>query len=183
MRHRPACVLLLAWFTVGCAGVQARSDFDPNARFDTYRSFAWLGEGPGTLAGGAGSEGVDPLLARRIRESIESHLEARGYRKLDDPAAADFVVSFSVGKQEKIQIQSSPMLGGRYYGYGGWYADSIVTTTSYTEGTLAIDVFDGRSHLAVWHGWASKRIAQTADRAAAVDEVVNAILAKFPPPR
>ena len=183
MRHHPACVLLLAWITLGCAGVQARSDFDPNARFDSYRTFAWLGEESGTLSRGAGSEEVDPLLARRIRESIESHLEARGYRKLDDPAAADFAVSFSVGKREKIQIQSSPTLGGGYYGYGGWYAGSNVSATSYTEGTLAIDIFDGRSHLAVWHGWATKRLNQTTDRAALVDEVVSAILAKFPPPR
>ena len=183
MRDRPACVLLLAWFIVGCAGIQAQSDFDTNARFDTYRSFAWLSEEPGTLPGGAGTEGVDPLLARRIHESIESHLEARGYRKLDDLAAADFVVSFSLDRREKIQIQSTPTLGGGYYGYGGWYAGSSVSATSYTEGTLAIDIFDGRSHLAVWHGWASKRVNQTTDRAALVDEVVSAILAKFPPPR
>jgi hypothetical protein len=183
MRDRPACVLLLAWFTVACAGVQARSDFDPNARFDAYRTFAWPAEEPGTLAGAAGTEGVDPLLARRLRESIESHLEARGYRRLDDPAAADFVVSFSMGRREKIRIQSSPTLDGRSYGYGGWYAGSGVTATSYTEGTLAIDVFDGRSHLAVWHGWASKRVNETTERVALVDEVVGAILAQFPPPR
>jgi hypothetical protein len=181
MRHRASCVLLLAWFSVACAGVQARSDFDPNARFDTYRSFALLGE-QGTLSGETSTQGVDPLLARRIRESIASNLEARGYEKLDDPAAADFVISFSLGKQEKIQIQSSPVLAGRYYGYGGWYG-SNVSATSYTEGTLSIDVFDGRSHLAVWHGWASKRVSDTTDRAALVDEVVNAILAKFPPSR
>src|SRR5262245_49991311 len=134
MLHRRACVLLLAYLGAGCAGVQARSDFDPNARFDTYRTFAWVGEEPGTLPGGDASEGIDPLLARRIRESIASHLEARGYRKVDDRSAADFAVSFSMGKQEKIQIQSSPTLGGDYYGYGGWYAGSSVSATSYTEG-------------------------------------------------
>ena len=183
MRHLPACVLLLAWLTLGCAGVQARSDFDPNARFDTYRTFAWLSEEPGTLEGGGGTEEIDPLLARRIHESIEDHLEAKGYRKVDDLAAADFAVSFSVGRKEKIKIQSSPTPGVGRYGYGGWYAASSVSATSYTEGTLGIDIFDGKSHLAVWHGWASKRINQTTDRAALVDEVVGAILAKFPPPR
>jgi hypothetical protein len=183
MRHLPVRVFALAWLAAACAGVQARSDFDPNARFDAYRTFAWLGEEPGKLPGGSGSEEIDPLLARRIRESIESHLEARGYRKVDDRGAADFVVSFSVGKREKIQIQSSPTLSGGYYGYGGWYAGSSVSARSYTEGTLAIDVFDGRSHLAVWHGWASKRMNQSTDRAALVDEVVGAILAQFPPSR
>lgn len=183
MRHRPACALLLAWLTLGCVGVQARSDFDPNARFEDYRSFAWLSEEPGTLAAGPGTEDLDPLLARRIHEAIEGQLEARGYRKLDDPAAADFVVSFSLGSREKIEIQSSPTLAAGYYGYGGWYAGTSVSATSYTEGTLSIDVFDGSSHLAVWHGWASKRLDQTTDRAALVDEVVSAILARFPPPR
>src|SRR5262245_18693275 len=97
LRHRAASVLLLAWLTVACAGVQARSDFDLNARFDTYRTFALLDEEQGTLSGVTSTEGVDPLLARRIQESIETHLAARGYRKVDDPAAADFVVSFTVG--------------------------------------------------------------------------------------
>ena len=55
--------------------------------------------------------------------------------------------------------------------------------TSYTEGTLAIDVFDGKTHVAVWHGWATRRIGDSTDRAKLVDEVVGAILAKFPPPR
>lgn len=181
MRDRASCVLLLACFAVACAGVRARSDFDPYARFDTYRTFAWLGEEPGTLPDGTATDGVDPLLARRIHEAIESHLEAQGYRKVDDLAAADFVVSFNEGRREKIRIQSSPGRGG--YGYGGWYADSSVTATSYTEGTLAIDIFDGKSHLAVWHGWASKRVNESTDRAAHVEEVVSAILAKFPPPR
>jgi hypothetical protein len=184
MRRLPACLALLAWLAVGCAGVQARSDFDPNARFDTYRTFAFLGKEPGTLPEGAGSEGVDPLLARRIHGAIESHLEARGYRNVDEAAAADFAVSFSIGSREKIQVHSSPtLIGGGYWGWGGWYAGTSISATSYTEGTLGIDVFDGRSHLAVWHGWATKRVSPSADRAALVDEVVGAILARFPPPR
>jgi hypothetical protein len=183
MRHRPACALLLACFIAGCAGVRARSDFDPDARFEAYRTFSWLDAELGTLAGGAGTEGVDPLLERRIREAIESHLEARGFQPVDTVAVADFVVSFTLGSREKIRIQSGPSFGGPTFGYGVWYAGSIVTATSYTEGTLAIDVFDGRSHQAVWHGWASKRIDESANRAAVVDAVVGAILARFPPPR
>jgi hypothetical protein len=183
MYHRSACALLLAWFIVGCAGVRARSDFDPDARFAAYRSFVWLDAEQGTLAGGAGTEGADPLLERRIREAIDSHLEARGFRRVDDLAEADFVVSFTLDSREKIRIQSGPSIGGPYFGYGIWYAGSSLTATSYTEGTLAIDVFDGRSQLAVWHGWASKRIDESANRADLVEAVVAAILAKFPPPR
>ncbi len=185
MRHRPACALLLAWIAVGCAGVKAQSDFDPNARFDSYKTFAWIGEQPGTLPSGSGGaqQDIDPLLARRIQSSIESYLEAKGYQKVEGLEAADFAVSFSVGRREKIQVQSYPT-GGGYYGYGGWYAgSSSVSARSYTEGTLVIDIFDGKSHLAVWHGSATKRVDESMDRAKVVDEVVRAILEKFPPPR
>ena len=37
----------IALLAFGCAGARAYSDFDPNGRFDTFRSFAWLTEEPG----------------------------------------------------------------------------------------------------------------------------------------
>lgn len=184
--HHSVRILALACAVVGCAGIQAQSDYDPNARFDTYHTFAWIGEEPGKLPEGSGGEKkpIDPLLARRIKEAIEHHLEAKGYELTKDLAGADFAVSFSVGVREKLRVQSTPnYYGTGYYGYGGWYAGSSVSAHSYTEGTLAIDIFDGKSHLAIWHGWASTRVDQKSDRARLVDEVVAAILAKFPPPR
>jgi len=177
-----ALVLVLA---VGCAGVRAHSDFDPNARFDTYRSYAWISKEP-VLANVAeeGVRPIDPLLERRIRESIEDRLEAKGYRRVEDAQAGDFAIAFSVGSREKIQITSTPAMGPGWYGrYGGWYAASEVSARSYTEGTLAIDVFDVDSHQAVWHGWATKRVSDRMDREKLVDEVVGAILARFPPER
>jgi hypothetical protein len=167
---------------LGCASTRAYSDFDPNARFESYRTFAWIGEEPGSLAAGhdPGDRGVDPLLARRIRATIERQLAARGYRQVESLDAADFVVTFSVGAREKIQVDTYPVAGGWY---GGWYATSGVSARSYTEGTLSIDVFDGESHQAVWHGWASQAIRDSTDRARLVEDVVTAILAKFPPQR
>jgi hypothetical protein len=184
--NRLAALACLLAFAFGCAGTKAYSDFDPNARFDTYRSFAWVSEdAQGAVALPEGTtKSVDPLLARRIRDTIDAHLEARGYERRPNWKDADFAVAFSVGSREKIQIQSTPtMAGGWYGGYGGWYAGSTVSARSYTEGTLAIDVFDVASHQAVWHGWASKRVSPDMDRAKVVDEVVGAILEKFPPQR
>lgn len=182
--HRVVAFPLLLGFALGCASTRAYSDFDPNARFDTYKTFAWLTPEAAPSQVQPGSPNLDPLLARRIRDTIDAHLEAKGYQRVPDREASDFVVSFSVGSREKISVQSTPSMGaGGWYGrYGGWYASSV-SARSYTEGTLAIDIFDGKSHQAVWHGWASKRISDTADRAKLVAEVVGAILAKFPPQR
>lgn len=167
-----------------CLGPRAYSDYDPNAVFDRYQTFAWLREGPDIPTTAAMSEdgirGLDPLLARRIRSSVEEHLEAKGYRMVEDRKAADFVVDFSVARQEKVEVYATPSgWGGRY---GGWYATDVSAHT-YVEGTLSIDVFDGRSQVAVWHGWASKRVTDSMDRAVVVDEVVGAVLKRFPPER
>lgn len=187
--HLRKVALSIVGLALGCAGLKGYSDFDPNAKFDTYHTYAWLTTEVGLPSTAAGSEGgvkgIDPLLQRRIRDSIDAHLEAKGYRRMEKLESADFAVSFSVGSREKIQVQSTgPTYTGGWYGrHGGWYGTTGIDARSYTEGTLAIDIFDVRSHQAVWHGWASKRVTASMDRAKLVDEAVGAILKNFPPER
>jgi hypothetical protein len=186
---RPAPVaavwsLLLA-LGAGCA-TRAHVDFDPNAPFDRYQTYAWLTSRSGLEQGQEQVHGeADPLLLRRIREAIDEGLAAKGYRRLDDPAAADFVVNFTVGAREKIRPTSSVGIGmGSYGSWGwGWGISAPVSAESYTEGTLAIDIFDAQRKEAVWHGRASRRVTESMDRAELVNDVVGAILKKFPPPR
>ena len=53
----------------------------------------------------------------------------------------------------------------------------------YQEGSLSIDVFDARSHRAVWHGSANKHLSQDdiANSRAVIRDAVAAVLAGFPP--
>jgi hypothetical protein len=51
----------------------------------------------------------------------------------------------------------------------------------YTEGKLAIDVYDVKSHQPAWHGWAVKRITSD-DREApssAIKDIVNKVINQF----
>ena len=72
-------------------------------------------------------------------------------------------------------------LGGRggwataYYGGGAGAA--------YTQGALAIDVFDAGERQPVWHGVAGKTISDEdrEDMTAVINAVVASILADFPP--
>ena len=59
-----------------------------------------------------------------------------------------------------------------------------VDVEMYTEGMLAIDIFDNASREPVWHGWARKRIlgADVANPETAINAAVSAILEDFPPP-
>jgi hypothetical protein len=174
-------LLALGLALLGCA-TRAHTDFDPNAQFDHYRTFAWLTP-EGEMAEATSSQ-ADPLLLRRIREAIERDLVAKGYRRVDDRADADFVVGFSIASKEKLQPRSQVSVGiGSWGRHGGWAVSAPVAAESQSEGTLSIDVFDGRSQQPVWHGSASKPISPSTDREVLVNDVVGAILAEFPPER
>ena len=120
--------------------------------------------------------------------TVESVLGASGYKLVPDADSADFALSFTIGSRDEIKVDSYPSMsagygypgrwGGAYYGYG-----TETTVRQYTEGMLAIDVFDVEERRPVWHGVASKTISDSdrKDSGATIQAAVDAILAGFPP--
>jgi hypothetical protein len=189
-----AAVLVFSLLLGACSGNRPIVDYDPEASFAAYRSYAFISEHPMVRA--PDSPPGSPLLEARLMRVTDEVLQSRGYRKLDDPEAADFTIAFTVGAREKINVSSYPEPYRPYYGGWGWGASyyrgygavgvGMSTSTSvdqYTEGTLAVDVFDVAAHKPVWHGVATKRITDKMRRNPdeAVNEVLGEILSEFPP--
>lgn len=183
---------LLAFAAVvlgACAtGFRANHDFDEQNDFTDYRSWAWMSEHPMTVGGLESMP--NPLLEPRIMAAIEDNLTVKGFTRVTDPAAADFVVAFTVGSRDKIRVDSYPTFyggygyprrwGGIYYGAG--YA-SETRVRQYTDGRIAVDIFDVSDRVPVWHGVAEKSITSS-DRKnieATIDAAVTAVLERFPP--
>ncbi|MGH8262239.1 MAG: DUF4136 domain-containing protein [Steroidobacteraceae bacterium] len=129
------------------------------------------------------SASVSPLNQRRMQDAIEAEFAAKGYTLKQDPASADFIVSFTVGARDKIDVADYP---APYRWDNHWSWSSFERTFSvhqYREGQLAIDIFDGQSHRPVWHGAVSKRITESMrkDPKPQIDAAVKAILTRFPP--
>jgi Domain of unknown function (DUF4136) len=163
-----------------CESMRVASDFDHAASFAGYHSFAWLPrEHPAT---------ANPLVRQRAHDATQAELIAKGFTYTDNAASADFLVDLTIGSRERIDVQSYPAAyAGPGWGYTGWwgapYWGSSVDVHQYREGTLSIDVFDGRSHRPVWHGWATKELtrADIESSDAPIKAAVVAVLAKFPP--
>ncbi len=133
----------------GCAsGFEAIYDHDPTHDFSAYQTFAWISPRPMKI--GATSRIPSPLLEPRIMAAIDDALTAKGYTKYYAAESADFVLGFTVGSREEIRVDSHPTMaggygaygrpghwGGAYYGYG-----TETTIRQYTEGMLAVDIFD-----------------------------------------
>lgn len=178
-----AIAFLAALMLAACSsGPKVISDSNPAISFGSYRTFAWISESP--MANNP--PGMNPLTAQRIKTAIEAGLTARGYRQVASPASADFAVSFTVGSREQVRTSTYPSgyqgtwLWGRAY-YGG-FPEYETYVTSYTQGRLAIDMFDVRSKQPAWHGWTEKRITDSIreDPSEAIQETVNAVLDAFP---
>jgi hypothetical protein len=177
----------------GCAtGFEATYDHDPANDFAAYKTFAWVSEHP--MKVGSVERIPSPLLESQIMVTVESALGAKGYRVVPDVESADFALSFTIGSRDEIKVDSYPSMSAGYGGYGypsrwgGWggayYGYGTETTVrQYTEGMLAIDVFDVKERRPVWHGVASKTISESdrKDSGATVQAAVDAILAGFPP--
>ena len=173
--RRSFSILLALFALAGCATLRVGSDFDPAASFTGYHSFAFMPrEHYGTR---------NPLVVRRAHDAIEAELTARGFAPAADGAGADFIVDFTIGAQERIDVNSYPAAYRGPWHWGWPYFGEEVSVRKYREGTLAIDVFDARTHQPVWHGWAKKELTQKDldQPAGRIREAVTAVLAKFPP--
>jgi hypothetical protein len=168
---------------VGCAtGLRTQSDHDPAQSFAGYRTYAWVADEPMIAAGGE-VDRVSPLNRRRIVDAIEAELKTRGFEKASDRSAASFTVSYTVGARDRIDVYSYPEMYRHPWSWGRPYFGREADVSMYTEGTLAIDIFDGATRRPVWHGWASRRITEQDVKRAAelIPPAVADILKSFPP--
>ena len=128
----------------------------PGANFSGYKTFTFVSQMP---AGG------NPVAVERIQQNVGSALAGKGYTK---GQPGDLTVVTTVGAQDRTQINT--------WGYWGMRADVY----QYTEGKLAVDVFDTKTKQALWHGQATETIDPNKPDPAAINAAVASVMASFP---
>lgn len=173
---------LLAVVT-GCSTIETGSHYDETTDFGRYESWAWIADDPHIPTDD--DLPISPLTHAKIADAIAEQLLFKGYTMTGQREQADFVVSYSVGSRDKLRVSAYPVA---YRGPWGWHVPGsryYVTEQrahSYTEGTLAVDIFDAESKRPVWHGWAGKTITAS-DRknpGEVIQRGVARLLAPFP---
>ena len=187
---RPFRALLLA-VVAGAASVAITACESPAGNVSVLQSSS-VGVSPGsTYAWAPISEqaraAADPRVANdiiqeRLRTAVEGAMGARGFRRVDDGAQAQLLVSFHVGLQARPETQVNTWGGGGrgacgFRGcVGGWgfYGPPQVDVRNinYTQGTLILDLTDRASGKLAWRASSDKRV----DSSDATQEGLNAIL-------
>ena len=166
-------VILLSFVVTSCVSVRVASDYDRNANFNDYKSFAFF-------KSGIDKAEINDLDKRRILRAIESELLAKGFTKSENP---DMLVSIFTKSREKINVYND---GFGPYGYGWgwhpWYWNRYSTVSRSTEGVLYIDLIDAKKKELVWQGQGTGYLTQNMDKKEErIREFVNKILERYPP--
>jgi hypothetical protein len=190
MMSRGKGIDMKAYFAVGimigltaCATtIETHVDHDERQAFGAYHTYAWIRDDP-LIQAQRSDYVVSPLNRRRVIEAVESELAAKGFSKTTDRGSADFVVAYTIGARDMLEAYSYPEPYNGGWGWGRRYFGAGVDVHTYVQGTLAIDIFDRKSHQPVWHGWAQKRVTESdrKDAAGRIRTAVNKILQSFPP--
>lgn len=166
--------LLLLFVFASCSSVKIATDFDKEANFNDYRTFAFFKPGIDKAE-------ISDLDKKRILRAIESNLNEKGMNKVEKP---DLLVSIFTKERQRVDVYNNNFgygWGWNPWYYGGYYGRSSVSTTS--EGTLYIDFIDAKTNNLVWQGMGNADLVtqNMEKKEARIQEIVMKILAEYPP--
>ena len=85
--------VMLALIIAGCSssgGIESTYDYNREVNFTRLSTYAFIDEHPMKVSQAQGA--VSPMLEGRLMESIRIAMNAKGYREVRDPEAADVVI-------------------------------------------------------------------------------------------
>ncbi|MCD8418051.1 DUF4136 domain-containing protein [Tenacibaculum finnmarkense] len=166
---------IIALMITSCSSVRVTTDYDTEADFNSYKTFAFYKKGIDKAA-------ISDLDKKRIMRAIEQELIAKGMAKSASP---DVLVSLFTKSRERINVNDR-MYGGfyypYYYGMNGLNNMNRINVSQYTEGTLFIDVLDAQNKALVWQGIGTGALSSRSveRKQARIKEFVKDILAEYP---
>jgi hypothetical protein len=173
-------IIGLAIFAAGCSTISVSHDFDTEADFAAYKTFAWLQEPVTAVGDAAAARQQNTLLDKRIRSAVEAEMQSKGMTV--NTESPDLLVVYHTGVDSKINVTD----WGYTYPtrYGGWYGDRDVDVYQYEEGTLIVDLIDAKAQQLVWRGTATKTLEDNPSPERMeqnLREVIGKMFANYPP--
>ncbi|QCW98847.1 DUF4136 domain-containing protein [Aggregatimonas sangjinii] len=184
-----AIPMLLVLFLSSCSSVRVLSDYDKDANFNTYKSYAFYKTGIDRAQ-------ISDLDKKRILRAIETEMNARGFSKSETP---DILVSIFTKEREQVDVFNNnwgwggfgwgwggfgPGWGWGWGGFGpgwGWGGTNVSTRT---EGSLYIDLIDAKNKELVWQGKGTGTLGNSKNmekKEARIQQFVSEILTQYPP--
>ena len=175
--------LALLIMVTSCSSVRVATDFDKNANFSAYKTFAFFKTGIDKAE-------ISDLDKRRILKAIEAEMLTKGFTKSENP---DILISLFTKSNQRVDVYNNswgfggwgwggwgPWGGGFGPGWGwGWNQPNVSTST---EGVLFIDLIDANKKELIWQGTGTGFLTQNMEKKEArIQEFVSKIMENYPP--
>ena len=106
-----ALPLLTLLFLSSCVSVRVLSDYDKEANFNDYKTYAFYKTG-------IDKAHISDLDKKRILKAIDANMASRGMVKAQDP---DLLISIFTKEREQVDVYNN-YWGGMYgWGWSPWY--------------------------------------------------------------
>ncbi|MHA7842609.1 MAG: DUF4136 domain-containing protein [Winogradskyella sp.] len=175
-------ILVLAILLSSCSSVRVAADYDREANFEQYKTFAFFKPGIDKAE-------ISDIDKRRILRAIEAELLAKGMTKSENP---DMLVSIFTKSTQRVDVYNNAWGFGGWgwggfnrwgWGWGpgfGWGGNNVSTRT---EGMLFIDFIDTDKKELFWQGSGTGYLVtrNVEKKEARIKEFVAKTLEQFPP--
>lgn len=133
---------------------------------------------------------ISPFTFSHIHAALETEL-AKRYQASAATQGADFIVSYHVIIEEKIDPRSYDTLygygvyGRGYYPYGAPFFYGVNSGIRvYNQGSLIVDIVETKTNKPIWRGVSEKRLSRgmsPQQQREVLSKAVTEVIAQFPP--
>jgi hypothetical protein len=137
------CALLLCFASTIAIGQQVSVNYDHNASFSQYHTYAWGSNNKNQIQ--------NSILAQVAQQDIEAAMQQKGIQKVEESQNPDLVLAASGGEREQTSYNAWGMrgIGG---GMGG------ISPQQNVEATMVVSLYDVKAKSLVWRGIAQNTL-------------------------
>jgi Domain of unknown function (DUF4136) len=137
------CALLLCVASTLAVGQQVSVNYDHNASFAQYHTYAWGSNNKNEIQ--------NSILAQVAKQDIEAAMQQKGIQKVEESQNPDLVLAASGGEREQTSYNAWGMrgIGG---GMGG------ISPQENVEATMIVSLYDVKAKSLVWRGIAQNTL-------------------------
>ena len=143
------CALLLCITSAIAVGQQVSVNYDHNASFSQYHTYAWGSNNANQIQ--------NSILAQVAQQDINTAMQGKGFQMVQENQNPDILLVASGGLKQQTSWSAWGMrgIGG---GMGG------ITPEQNVVGTLVVDVYDAKNKNLLWRGLAQNTLSSNGSK-------------------
>jgi hypothetical protein len=140
-------------------GQHIQTDSDHQTNFSPYKTYSWQEIKP-----------ANSLWDSRIKNAVDDQLSAKGWTQVDSGGDVAIVAIKMTKTQRTLQTYYDNFGSGGgwgwrgFGGYGDSFGDSTTTEQDFKDGTLVVDLYDGKTKQLIWRGSAEDMLSDKAEK-------------------